>query len=222
MNFHSELLERTESERTTLLAAPIFEDLRQGCVGREGYVAFLSEAYHHVRHTVPLLMACGARLPDRLDWLRTAVAEYIAEEIGHERWILEDIRACDGRPQRVAAGRPSLPIELMVSFVYDQIERVSPVSLFGMVLVLEGTSVALATQAADVLQRQLGLPDAAFSYLRSHGSLDVAHLETFRGLMNRLHHPDDREAVVHTAQVVYRLYGDMFRALPRVDMPLAA
>jgi len=31
--------------------------------------------------------------------------------------------------------------------------------------------------------------------------------------MNRLDN-DDKAAVVHTAKVVYRLYGDMFRSLP--------
>ena len=36
----------------------------------------------------------------------------------------------------------------------------------------------------------------------------------FEELMNRLDDAEDREAVVHTARVVYRLYGDMFRSLP--------
>ena len=31
--------------------------------------------------------------------------------------------------------------------------------------------------------------------------------------MNRLDNEDDKTAVVHTARVVYRLYGDMFRTL---------
>ena len=217
MNFHDTLLERTASERSYLLSAPIFADVAAGRVSLDGYVAFLTEAYHHVKHTVPLLMACGAGLPaERLDWLRTAVAEYIEEEVGHEKWILEDLRACGADLLPVIAGEPSLPTELMVSYVYDRIARTSPVSMLGMVLVLEGTSIALATDAADRIQQALGLPDAAFSYLRSHGSLDLKHMDTFRGLMNRLYHPDDREAVVRTAKVVYRLYGDMFRSLPRV------
>ncbi|MDX5446388.1 MAG: iron-containing redox enzyme family protein [Zoogloeaceae bacterium] len=223
MNFHDTLLERTAAERSYLLSAPIFADVAAGRVSLEGYVAFLTEAYHHVKHTVPLLMACGAGLPaDRLDWLRTAVAEYIEEEVGHEKWILEDLRACGADLMPVIEGLPSLPTELMVSYVYDRIARTSPVSMFGMVLVLEGTSIALATEAADRIQRALGLPDAAFSYLRSHGSLDLKHMETFRSLMNRLYYPDDREAVVRTAKVVYRLYGDMFRSLPRVREEVAA
>lgn len=217
MKFYATLLDSTAAERNDLLSAPIFADVATGRVSLEGYVAFLTEAYHHVKHTVPLLMACGAGLPaERLDWLRTAVAEYIKEEIGHEKWILDDLRACGASLPQVSEGQPSLPTELMVSYVYDRIARTSPVSMFGMVLVLEGTSIALATDAAERIQQALGLPDAAFSYLRSHGRLDIEHMNTFRELMNRLDHPDDREAVLHTAKVVYRLYGDMFRSLPRV------
>ena len=42
-------------------------------------------------------------------WLRIHVAEYIEEEIGHEKWILNDIEACGGDKQQVAAsGSPIL------------------------------------------------------------------------------------------------------------------
>ena len=99
------------------------------------------------------------------------------------------------------------------SYVYDRIARHNPVSFFGMVNVLEGTSIALATQAAGIIQDRLQLPSQAFSYLNSHGSLDLEHIEFFKKLMNRLDN-DDKAAVVHTAKVVYRLYGDMFRSLP--------
>ncbi|MNJ67459.1 hypothetical protein D3C77_636340 [compost metagenome] len=86
-----------------------------------------------------------------------------------------------------------------------------------MVNVLEGTSLALATQAAGVLQAKLGLPAKAFSYLTSHGSLDLEHIEFFKRLMNRLDDEDDKAAVVHTARVVYRLYGDIFRSLTTTE-----
>ena len=86
-----------------------------------------------------------------------------------------------------------------------------------MVNVLEGTSIALATQAAGVIQDKLQLPDKAFSYLTSHGSLDLEHIELLKKLMNRLDNADDQAAVVHTAKVVYRLYGDMFRSLPLAE-----
>lgn len=214
MSFYQSLLAQTQTERDYLLGAPIIQQAMTGQVALHSYIAFLTEAYHHVKHTVPLLMACGARLPDRLEWLREAIAEYIEEEYGHQEWVLGDIAACGADMEAVRHGSPRLPTELMVAYVYDRIARHNPVSFFGMVNVLEGTSIALATQVAGIIQDKLQLPKQAFSYLNSHGSLDLEHIEFFKKLMNRLNDDDDKAAVVHTAKVVYRLYGDMFRSLP--------
>ena len=216
MSFFDELQNATVAERQALYATPVIRDALAGQVSLEGYRAFLTQAYYHVRHTVPLMMACGARLPSRLEWLRAAVCEYIEDEYGHERWILDDLRACGGNADAVRDGSPATPIELMVAYLYDLIARGNPVGLFGMVNVLEGTSIALATHAADSIREHLELPAAAFSYLSSHGSLDVGHMETFRTLMDRLDDPQDQAAVIHTSKIVYRLYTDMFRELPGV------
>jgi pyrroloquinoline quinone (PQQ) biosynthesis protein C len=215
MNFYPELVRETAKDRETLLASPVIADCLGGRVSLDTYVAFLTEAYHHVRHTVPLLMACGARLPDRLDWLRSAIVEYIDEEHGHERWIRNDIAACGADAAAAASRRPALPTELMVSYAYDTIARGNPVGFFGMVFVLEGTSVAIATEAATIIRRELGLPAAAFSYLRSHGSVDQKHIGDYERIVNRLDDEADRSAVLHAARVFFRLYGDVFRQLPR-------
>ncbi|WP_027909837.1 TenA family transcriptional regulator [Pseudomonas sp. URMO17WK12:I4] len=217
MSFFDELQSATAAERQALYATPVIREALAGQVSLEGYRAFLTQAYYHVRHTVPLMMACGARLPVRLEWLRAAVCEYIDEEYGHEQWILNDITACGGDADSVRDGQPSLPIELMVSFLYDLIARGNPVGLFGMVNVLEGTSIALATQAAGAIREGLQLPPTAFSYLSTHGSLDIGHMDNYRDLMNRLDQPADQQAVIHASKVVYQLYADMFRGLPRLE-----
>lgn len=215
MSFFDTLQHATQHERQALFSLPIIRDALDGKVSLASYQAFLTQAYYHVRHTVPLMMACGARLPSRLEWLRKAVCEYIEDEYGHEVWVLNDIQACGGDRQAVCEGRPGLPIELMVSYLYDLIARDNPVGLFGMVNVLEGTSIALATHAAGSIQVRLGLPDTAFSYLNSHGALDVEHMQTYRRLMDQLDDPRDQAAVIHASKVVYRLYTEMFRGLPR-------
>ena len=213
MPFHETLAAATAADRTHLLSAPIVADCLAGRVTREGYLAFLGQAYHHVRHTTPLLMLLGGRLPERLSWLRRAVAEYIEEEIGHEEWILDDIAAAGGDPLAVQAGRPELPAELMVAYAYDVVSRGNPAGFFGMVHVLEGTSVALALTAADRIQSALGLPDNAFTYLRSHGTLDQQHTRHLAALVDRMD-PDDQAEVLRCARVFFRLYGDVFHALP--------
>ena len=213
MSFHTQLLMQTQTERDGLLSVPIIQSALAGQISQQDYLNFLGQAYHHVRHTVPLLMACGARLPARLEWLRTAVGEYIEEEMGHQEWILDDMAAAGADRSEAAASAPSLATELMVSYAYDTIQRINPVGFFGMVLVLEGTSVALATRAANTIQSSLGLPRNAFSYLLSHGDLDIEHVGFFVGLMDRLDDASDQQAVIHAARRFYVLYGDIFRTL---------
>ncbi|MGV8918134.1 MAG: TenA family transcriptional regulator [Pseudomonas sp.] len=213
MSFFQILQDATRTERETLFNLPIIHQALFGQVTLDNYRAFLTQAYYHVRHTVPLMMACGARLPTRLEWLRAAVCEYIEDEYGHEQWVLDDLRACGANADAVRDGTPGRPIELMVAYLYDLIARGNPVGLFGMVNVLEGTSIALATHAAGSIQQRLDLPASAFSYLSSHGNLDVGHMETYRTLMDKLEDPDDQAAVIKASRVVYELYTEMFRQL---------
>lgn len=213
MNFFNRLEQETQAERAALYAVPIVRDGVAGNISRELYIAYLQEAYHHVKHTLTLLMLAGGNMPPEKEWLKPVFAEYIGEETGHEQWILNDIKHAGGDEVKAAASRPSLPTELMVAYAYDTVQRVNPVAFFGMVYVLEGTSIALATQAAEALQKNLGLGKSSFSYLSSHGSLDTKHMAFFERTMNRIHDPKDQEEIIHTAKVIFRLFADMFRAL---------
>lgn len=224
MAFFAELLDATAAERARLQALPVIRDALAGRVTLVEYRRFLTEAYHHVKHTVPLLMACGSRLPERLEWLRGAVAEYIEEEYGHHEWILDDIRACGGDADAVRRGQPSAATEVMVAYAYDTIARGNPAGFFGMVLVLEGTSTALALNAAAALGEHLGIDKKALRYLTSHGTLDQQHIGFYEGLMDRLEDPADRAAVIHAARMFYGLYGAVFESIrqPAVALQEAA
>lgn len=212
--FFETLINQTESARNCFLNIEAINRGMAGSISRNTYIAFLTQAYHHVKHTVPLLMACGSRVSMEQEWLREAIAEYIEEETGHQEWILNDIEACGGDAEQVRQSMPHASTELMVAYAYDSIQRGNPVSFFGMVLVLEGTSVKLASVAAEKIQQSLGLPDTAFSYLTSHGALDVSHMQFFEKLMNRLEDKADQQAVIRMANMMYQLYGNVFDSLP--------
>lgn len=214
MNFYDRLLAETASERDTLLSLPFIRHGWAGALSLESYRAFLAQAYHHVRHTTPLLMACGARVPGEREWLRDAMAEYIEEEVGHQEWILNDIAAAGGDAEAVRHETPGEAAELMVAYAYDVITRRNPLGFLGMVLVLEGTSVRVASEAAERLRENLGLSKRAFTYLSSHGSLDVSHLGFYERLVNRIDDPADQGFVIHCAKRFYHLYANVFRALP--------
>jgi long-chain acyl-CoA synthetase len=212
MKFFAQLQAATETERDYLLGTPLINDCIAGRVTLPLYVAYLCQAFHHVKHTVPLLMAAGARLPESHEWLRDAVAEYIDEEHGHQEWILNDIAACGYDKEAARLTQPTLATELLVSYAYDTIQRINPLAFFGMVHVLEGTSIVAADKAAEGVQRALGLPEQAFSYLRSHGALDQDHVKFFAGLMDRIEAPGEQAVIAHSARVFYRLFGDVLRS----------
>ncbi len=223
MSFFAELQRETENERAELLSTPIIRRCLQEDIELADYVAFLTQAYHHVKHTVPLLMAVGSRLPEEKEWLREAVAEYINEELGHQEWILNDIAACGFDKEKARRSIPNFETELLVSYAYDMANRVNPLGFFGMVHVLEGTSIQVADAAADAIQNKLGLPRTAFTYLRSHGALDQEHVKFFQQLMGKISCEREQQMIIRCARNFYRLYAGVFKSIePEQALELVA
>jgi len=216
--FFTQLQKATAKEQQAMYQLPIFAACQQGKVSLETYYAFLTQAYHHVKHTIPLLMACGSRLNDDYEWLRSALAQYIEEENGHQEWILNDIAASGFDAEAVrnnqATGKVGMGIELMVAYLYHQIDRKNPLAFLGMVWVLEGTSVNVGGKIAELVQHTLDLPDSAMSYLTSHSTLDQQHIKLFASLVNKITNEADKQAIIDGANMVFKLYGQMLSALP--------
>jgi hypothetical protein len=214
MSFFAHLEHETEAERNALYGVPQIRDALAGDISRATYLAYLAEAFHHVSHTVPLLQLARSRMD--ADHLRFSLAldDYVAEESGHEQWILDDIASAGGDADAVRNAPPRLATELMVAYVYDYVSRRNPMGLFGMIYVLEGTSVALATQGATSVAKALALGPECFTYLSSHGALDQDHLKFFAGLMDVVDDPVDQQAIIHMARRIFVLFADIFRGVP--------
>ncbi|HVY83844.1 MAG TPA: iron-containing redox enzyme family protein, partial [Caulobacterales bacterium] len=110
--------------------------------------------------------------------------------------------------------QPRMATELMVAYAYDYINRVNPMGFFGMVYVLESTSVMLASRGAGAVQQALELPPTAFRYLTSHGALDQEHMKFFESLMEKVMLEADKQAIVQVAQRMFVLFADVFRSIP--------
>lgn len=214
MTFYERLTAETESARQELYSVPQLIDGLRGDISRDTYIAYLTEAYHHVSHTVRFLMAMGARLPESKTWLHDAIAEYIEEEKGHEEWILNDIAAAGGNKEKARMATPNLETQVLIAYNYDYIARKNPVGFFGMVFMLESTSIQIANHGAEAVKAKLGLPQTAFTYLYSHGALDIQHMKFFEQLVNQIDDPQDQAAIIEVAQNTFRLFANVMRAIP--------
>ncbi|MBC8269128.1 MAG: iron-containing redox enzyme family protein [Rhodospirillaceae bacterium] len=212
MSFYQELLDQTAQERADFISIRLISHVVENGVSRNLYADFLSQAYHHVRHTCPLLQAALERCGPQDETYKTALQEYIREEEGHDEWILDDIRALGFDDQAVRAGQARLACRVMVSHAYFQLDKVSPYALLGMVHVLEGMSMLLADKAAKSIAESLGDESLqAFSYLTSHGTLDIEHVAFFESLVNTISDQQIQKLIINSAKDFYRLYGDIFR-----------
>lgn len=214
MKFYDRLVKETENARQELYTVPQLIDGIKGKISREAYIAYLTEAYHHVRHTVRFMMAMGVRLPESKKWLHDAISEYIEEEKGHEEWILNDVAAAGGDKEKARNATPNLETQVLVAYNYDYITRKNPVGFLGMVFMLESTSIQIANKGADAVKGNLGLPQTAFTYLYSHGALDIEHLKFFEDLVNKIDDPEDQAAIIEVANNTFRLFANVLRSIP--------
>ncbi len=212
MPFFDRLVDETRADQASFAMTPQLTAGLTGRISRADYIAYLTQAYHHVRHTVPLMEAARARLGHDA-MLIEALDEYIDEETGHEHWILEDIDAAGGDAAAVVVSNPSPATDAMVAHAYEVVRNGNPAGFFGMVFVLEGTSIAMASSGAAAVQSSLGLPPTAFRYLTSHGALDREHMRFFERLMNRIENIEDQDAIIEMARATFSLFGKMFSSI---------
>lgn len=212
MGFYDRLMAETAADREGFRAIPIIQEVMRGGATYAMYLDFLSQAYHHVKHTFPLLALAAARTTNLA--YQKALLSYMNEERGHDEWILDDIRSLGGDAEAVRNGKAGAACQIMVGYSYYAIEHIDPYAQLGSVHVLEGMSVALAEHAASAIQRSLGAnSEAGFSYLRSHGALDIEHVAFFKALVDDISDARVYEIVLDSARMFYRLYGDIFREL---------
>jgi pyrroloquinoline quinone (PQQ) biosynthesis protein C len=212
MGFYDRLMAETAEERNNFRAIPIIQEVMRGGATHAMYLDFLSQAYHHVRHTFSLLALAASRTTDFS--YQKALLSYMNEERGHDEWILDDIRSLGGDAEAVRNGKAGPACQIMVGYSYYAIEHVDPYALLGSVHVLEGMSAALAELAANSIQKSLDAKgEAGFTYLRSHGALDIEHVAFFKTLVDDIVDARIYEIVLDSTRMFYRLYGDIFREL---------
>ncbi len=215
LRFYDLLLTETATEQARFMSVPVIRHAVENGVDRDLYLDYLACAYHHVKHTCPLLGLALSRCDEQDQSYRAGLLDYLDEEKGHEAWILDDIRALGGDADAVRQALPPFPVRMMVAYANYAIERISPYALLGMVHVLEGMSVALARAAASSITTKLKVDPSqgGFSYLTSHGHLDEDHVAAFAVLLDQIDTPERREIIIQSAKDFYQLFGDVFRFL---------
>jgi hypothetical protein len=151
---------------------------------------FLIAIYGSARATVPLMeTACrvSRSLSDR-DPVAAALPAYferhIAEETGHDEWLLQDLERLGFSREQVCDGAAHPAIVSMIGAQYYWILHTHPVSLLGLFAVLEG--LPPTHDDLDDIQARTRLDAAAFRMLRHHAEADQRHADDLFAFIDRL------------------------------------
>ncbi|NKI75053.1 iron-containing redox enzyme family protein [Dickeya sp. CFBP 2040] len=210
MSFYQQLQSATSTSQQLLMSAPVINACRQGTITGDMYIAFLIQIYHHVSYSVPLLMAASGRVPQHQEWVRQAIVRYIDAEYGYKASLLDTIRACGVETDTWRQRASAQWIELMAAYFYDQIQRGNPMSIFGLMHVLESIHMHIAPNIAGQVATEQSSDATHQPHSPDHS--DQTLPPCCAELMDNINDVADQAAIIHAAHVVYRLYGDMLHS----------
>ncbi len=142
------------------------------------YPVYLQRMHMISRSAVPLMERAieAAQKCGRKDKIALALIEYLQhhkeEELGHDKWLLEDLQAAGGNAKNFSQ-IPSPKIATFVGAQYYWLFHHHPVSLLGHIAVVESFHPSVGF--AERLQTLTGYPKEAFRSIRRHATLDLNH-----------------------------------------------
>ena len=196
-----------------LQQTPFVSQGLQGHPKREHYVRYLTNVWHYAQHSACVIGMAGANCVRRQ---HTELADYLLhharEELGHEQWALDDLRALGEDPSEVVHTRPVPACAAMVGFEYYTAMHANPVGLFGWLYVLEAIGDDLGHIFGDRMAEAFDAPDCV-KFLKGHGDADEQHTRDLTQQITNNVRDADRPDMYHVADVIADLYVRMFREI---------
>jgi pyrroloquinoline quinone (PQQ) biosynthesis protein C len=141
---------------------------------------FLIQAHCLARSGLTLMAvarerALAARAKDTAARKLAAYLEvHLEEELGHDLWLLDDIRSLGFEDREVLEAQPCAALVDLVGAQYFWMMHAHPVAIMGYLILMEGYA-PLASQLDDI-QTRTGAPASAFRCLKRHAEDDPEHL----------------------------------------------
>lgn len=171
------------------------------------YAQFVAQTYYYVCHSTRLLGAAAARVSVAHEKLHQRFLKHASEERSHHLLAERDLRALGF----TLADFPELPsTAALYQTQYYRIDYVSPLSLLGYILALEGVAVTHGPAVHAAVRAAHG-PDAA-AFLRLHAEEDPDHLDKAFEVVRALAEPEVA-LVLHNLRFSCALYGSFLRAI---------
>ncbi len=214
LSFFAELVTRTDEDRRGFETHPVVVAAVADGMNVERYRALLLELYHVVWHFNPVCAAAASRMDDDVQPIRHFLYAHMHEELGHEEWVLNDLRAIGVDRDAARAHSPSVHTLALNGYNYWAVDRRHACSVLGMLYTLEVIASVYGGPFASAIREALLLDgDLGVSFIASHATMDAQHMAELRKIMNTL--PDEAAllAVVESARVNFHHFTRIIEAI---------
>ncbi len=188
---------------------------------------FLIQLYHTVCGGLGLMAFAASRAEAMPKDPAAVIAaaylrQHIEEEQDHAGWLLRDLAVLGIAQEQVLGTEPLPAVVSLIGAQYFRIASLHPASVFGYLIVLEGSPPLI--EQLDAIRKRTGLPAAAFHCLRSHAEDDPAHLAELNATFDRMPLTVEQERRValsafHTIDCVASLLDALLDELISTSLP---
>jgi pyrroloquinoline quinone (PQQ) biosynthesis protein C len=216
--FFAELVTSTDEDRRGFETHPaVMAAVAEG-MSVERYRAFLLELYHVVWYFNPVSAASASRMgqpqDEALQAVRHFLYEHMAEEKGHEDWVLNDLRAVGVSTPQARAHEPSAHTLALVGYNFWATEHRHPCAALGMLYALEVIASVYGGPFASAISERLLLDgNAGISFIDSHATLDSQHMAGLREVLNRVQDLAAQAAVTQAVRVNFHHFTRIIEAI---------
>jgi pyrroloquinoline quinone (PQQ) biosynthesis protein C len=212
--FFAQLVTQTDEDRRAFENHPVLVAGVADGLSLARYQALLLELYQVVWHFNPVCAAAASRLDDRFQPIRHFLYEHMAEEKGHEDWVLQDLEAIGVPAERTRAHAPAIHTLTLNGYNYWAAERRHPCSVLGMLYALEVIASVYGGPFASAIRESLLLEgNRGVSFIDSHATMDAQHMAELRQVLNLVKDEAAQAAVLESVRVNFHQFTRIVEAV---------
>ncbi|QKJ68275.1 iron-containing redox enzyme family protein (plasmid) [Deefgea piscis] len=194
-------------------SSPLAKSVLSGEATKELYAIYMIETYHYTSHNARNQALVGTRQDiESLPYLKFCL-EHAADEIGHERMALHDVRSIGLLNIQDKPPRPLFATETLISYLYWISLTGNPLQRLGYSYWAESCYHYIDPLIQGIRQT-LNLQPAQLTFFIAHSDIDADHFEHVKAIIRRSCKTEsDLEAIEYALETTLKLTGQMLDAV---------
>lgn len=214
--FVKTLQQVVDSEWAGIKAGEFWRRVMTEPVPRTLYRDLMLQVYHYSRHN-SMNQAVAAFVPAP-EGLLKFVYRHAAEELGHERMVIHDLKSIGLFDEADLARQPLPATEALIGYLYYVSLRYGAVARLGYSFWAEGVYGHIAGPFAKISQ-DLQLTSKNLTFFGSHAQADEAHIQQVTDAIERYAvTPGDQAQVIQVARTTLFLTGQLLDQVARANI----